>query len=449
MQINTLQLLNFRCFEDLTLHFNPHFNVLIGDNMAGKTSVLDALGAFLKWPVSFLKVGSIADGTEKVLSKNTSAEDVENHNKKYFYKDITDDDIRQINIGEYREKVIQEVVINVNNTEYIRYYLREGKSHYNSRSEDPTFFILLKSYFNEQKIENFPVYVYYPVNNRGGGIKPEKIELTATTEISSRFDAYQYCFNPYNIENIEKVDEWYKTKQITKEKNGNAKKIAVIENALRNCIPMCENVFFDIEEGQFMMEMQDGKAVAFRHLSTGMQGILMMVRDLAYRCVYLNGHLGENATLETEGLVLIDELDAHLHPSWQQTIVGGLKKTFPKIQFFVTAHSPHIIASAGAGEVIDMNNAVEASEIYAEQQSFQGWQLQYILEELMSVNFENSPNYETQILPLRKELQIAYEDRNVLVYINILEKLKPLLPENDPSIILYEMKLRDLQKTAL
>jgi predicted ATP-binding protein involved in virulence len=221
--------------------------------------------------------------------------------------------------------------------------------------------------------------------------------LTATTEISSRFDAYQYCFNPYNTENIKKVDEWYKTKQITKEKNGNAQKITAIENALRNCIPMCENIFFDIEEGQFMMEMQDGKAVAFRHLSTGMQGILMMVRDLAYRCVYVNGHLGANATLETEGVVLIDELDAHLHPSWQQTIVGSLKKTFPKIQFFLTAHSPHIIASAGAGEVIDMNNAMEEREIYAEQQSFQGWQLQYILEELMSVNFENSPNYETQI----------------------------------------------------
>ena len=59
-------------------------------------------------------------------------------------------------------------------------------------------------------------------------------------------------------------------------------------------------------------------------LSDGIRGVLAMVGDIAYRCIKLNPHLGLNAAKESSGVVMIDEVDMHLHPAWQQTILGNL-----------------------------------------------------------------------------------------------------------------------------
>ncbi|MGZ8956169.1 MAG: AAA family ATPase, partial [Methylovulum sp.] len=83
-------------------------------------------------------------------------------------------------------------------------------------------------------------------------------------------------------------------------------------------------------------------------LSDGIRGVLAMVGDIAYRCIKLNPHLGLNAAKESSGVVMIDEVDMHLHPEWQQTILGNLVKAFPKIQFIVTTHSPQVLTTVQA-----------------------------------------------------------------------------------------------------
>ena len=72
-------------------------------------------------------------------------------------------------------------------------------------------------------------------------------------------------------------------------------------------------------------------------MSDGYRNMIGMIADIAYRCIKLNPHLGVDALKETNGLVLIDELDLHLHPSWQKAIVHELTTSFPKIQFVATA----------------------------------------------------------------------------------------------------------------
>lgn len=66
----------------------------------------------------------------------------------------------------------------------------------------------------------------------------------------------------------------------------------------------------------------------------------------------LNPYLGENAAAETNGIVMIDEVDLHLHPEWQQKVLGMLTKAFPKIQFVITTHSPIVLGSVKEGQVI-------------------------------------------------------------------------------------------------
>jgi predicted ATP-binding protein involved in virulence len=101
--------------------------------------------------------------------------------------------------------------------------------------------------------------------------------------------------------------------------------------------------------GRGMEEEKEAEVIIDHHtigktlhsnMSDGLKAMLNLVAELAFRCVILNGFKGEKAVKETEGIVLIDELDMHLHPNWQMHVVKDLKNAFPSIQFIVTSHSP-------------------------------------------------------------------------------------------------------------
>ncbi|MNI24310.1 hypothetical protein D3C73_779240 [compost metagenome] len=91
------------------------------------------------------------------------------------------------------------------------------------------------------------------------------------------------------------------------------------------------------------------------NMSDGLIAMLNLVAELAFRCVILNGFLGKEAIRATTGIVLIDELDMHLHPKWQRHVVSDLKKAFPNIQFVVTTHSPFIVQSLDSDELYNLD----------------------------------------------------------------------------------------------
>ncbi|WP_157817610.1 AAA family ATPase [Candidatus Thiodictyon syntrophicum] len=100
-------------------------------------------------------------------------------------------------------------------------------------------------------------------------------------------------------------------------------------------------------------------------LSDGQRNMIAMAGDIAYRCVRLNPHLAARAPLETDGIVLIDEIDMHLHPQWQQVVVGNFQEAFPRIQFISATHSPQVLTSIHQGNIRalgkNMNGACVAS----------------------------------------------------------------------------------------
>jgi hypothetical protein len=115
-------------------------------------------------------------------------------------------------------------------------------------------------------------------------------------------------------------------------------------NAINQLLP--EGARFDSvgPEGRILFRIGEG-LVPTIGLSDGYGSILALAGDLVWRMI-LAFPSSDNPLLE-EGVVLIDELDIHLHPSWQRDIAGFLKKQFPKIQFFVATHSPFVAAGAG------------------------------------------------------------------------------------------------------
>ena len=127
-----------------------------------------------------------------------------------------------------------------------------------------------------------------------------------------------------------------------------------------------QTITYDLNKSEVLAEAKDGRFLPLRLLSDGVRNMLAMVADMAYRAAMLNPHLGKDAAKETPGIVLIDEIDLHLHPSWQRVVVEALHRTFPNIQFIATTHSPFIIQSLDCdrGSLINLDpqDAAEYSD---------------------------------------------------------------------------------------
>ena len=123
------------------------------------------------------------------------------------------------------------------------------------------------------------------------------------------------------------------------------------------------NLRFSETFGYATVEHPDQGVLAVGQMSDGIRNTIALVADIAWRCVQLNAHLGDAAVRDTEGIVLIDEVDMHLHPEWQQLIVGSLREAFPRIQFIVTTHSPQVLTTVDAESVRIIHPEPDETEI--------------------------------------------------------------------------------------
>ncbi len=167
--------------------------------------------------------------------------------------------------------------------------------------------------------------------------------------------------------------------------------------------------------------------------SDGIHYYTVMVAELAYRCIVLNGFLNELAIIESKGVVMIDELDLHLHPNWQRHVVSDLKRAFPNLQFIVTTRSPFIVQSLESDELINLDNS--------EVQSFSPDELHLnkVATEIMGVKSVRSEDFESRFKKASEELD-KIEDANKALttedYIQISKTLGKLIKDetNDPEL---------------
>jgi predicted ATP-binding protein involved in virulence len=106
------------------------------------------------------------------------------------------------------------------------------------------------------------------------------------------------------------------------------------------------------------------------------------VAEIAWKAAILNPHLGADAAKKTPGIVLIDEVDLHLHPRWQHRVLRDLRTTFPEMQFIVTTHSPQIISTAEAGWLRILDGGEEPRLV----EHVQGWDSNAVLEQIMGAH---------------------------------------------------------------
>ena len=149
-------------------------------------------------------------------------------------------------------------------------------------------------------------------------------------------------------------------------------------------------------------------------LSDGYRNVIKIMLDIATRMCILNPYLKEKALKETPGIVLIDEVDLSLHPTWQKRIIRILKEQFPNIQFICATHSPFIIQSLEDGELITLDRPLDSE--------YSGEGLEDIAEDVMGVVLPQYSEKKRKIYEAAQKYFVALKEAKTQVEIEKLGK---------------------------
>jgi predicted ATP-binding protein involved in virulence len=383
MQIRHLYVRNFRGFKIREFNFSEQFNVLIGENGTGKTAILDALA---------IGAGSLFLGFDEVSSRNIHDDDV----LRVSYE-------REIVTIEKQYPVLIRCTGTVDNQTIIWSRGLTSSKGRTTRQKATRIQTIATRLQKGVRIGSddvvLPLIAYY---GTGRLWLQRKESSVSTMKPGSRLSAYADCLSP--LSNQKKLVRWFKTMEIASLQSGQElNTLTGVKTAISNCMEDWQTVEFNVQEDELIAKHRDGHKLYFRLLSDGVRNMLAMTADIAYRAATLNPQFGREAASETPGIVLIDEIDLHLHPKWQRRVVEDLRRTFPKIQFIATTHSEHIIQSLREGELIDLN-----SEDNVPSAEYEGKSLEDISEHVMGVDLPQ------QSERWKKMMQVAEEYYRIL-----------------------------------
>lgn len=367
IKIRSLHLENYRGFTDTTIEFGDHITCIAGINGAGKSSVLCALSKILEsLYISFPKEEFIKPSD---INKNA--------------KDKT-------------AKVVLNLLVNKKNT-----------THQLSSND---VFILENEVFSKYIKSHDIVISYYSVNRSELDVD---VSVDQEKDLSDKKEAMTNAFN--SVTHYKEFFQWFRDREdrenaikLEKYENGDTKTIFedIELKAVRNAISVLTPDFSKMKidkNRQSVLITKGNTSIDFSTLSDGEKGVITLFGDIARRLAIANETL-ENP-LEGNGIILIDEIDLHLHPSWQRKICHALVKTFPNCQFVITTHSPQILGELKTDEIWLLNDF----NVYRPDSSF-GLTSNQILDEVMDViDGDFSLSRDSTIAKKLKDLNLAME----------------------------------------
>jgi predicted ATP-binding protein involved in virulence len=346
MRIDRLEIENFKKFSDYTLDLHPQFTLLVGDNGTGKTTILDAL--------------AIAAGIWLVNSPDTT---LNNSRRNILPSEIRLEAIESDTITQFIErKPVQIKAIGTINSQPVQ-WLRQIKTNGSrtSNTEAKQALEIISTLFQQVEAGKkiwLPIVAYYGAGRAWLPSNQRDPKATTHTSPARRWDAFYDCFE----ERIRIADlhTWFQKEAIASfNRQGQMRPgYKVVKFAILHCIPNADDLWFDPEGAEIVVSIQ-GNPQPFSNLSAGQKMMVGLIADITIKIVTQNASfLTEELDIsnqesplilqQTSGLVLIDEIDVHLHPKWQRQVVNDLTKTFPSIQFVCTSHSPLVIGEVEA-----------------------------------------------------------------------------------------------------
>ena len=354
MKIKNLNLENYRGFINANIDFSDHLTCIAGINGSGKTTIL---GAIEKSMLIFLNVNRLGKYMRQKYALN--ATDV------HIDKETT--------FIEQSETACTKLTFSVDDVENIieHSFKKEGRvgNYYPSNFNGNDF----------KDARNCPIFAFYSINRRNVSARKRK------PFISGGFDYIFSAWENVNLVNFDCFFDWYKNELLdeyqSKEENPSYinKELLTVRNAISSFFG--DSVKLKIVKDQ-LIAVKNGVELLFSNISDGEKSITLLLADIARRLAIANPNLDN--PLEGTGIVLIDEIELHLHPSWQRKVCHALKETFPNCQFIITTHSPQVLGELQPQDIRLLNNF----KISIPSQSY-GLDSNSVIKLLMKINDED------------------------------------------------------------
>ena len=434
MKLEKIRITNYRCFKDADIEFDDHATLIVGKNGAGKTAILDAVA---------VAVSTFLLGIDGGVSRSISKDDA-----RYEFHDLdgTVDPQHQFpvsieSIGDCLDNCDVKWMRSLN-SESGNTTVKEARELTNI-SKDAQ-----KRIMTGDKSLILPLISYYGTG-RLYVQKKEKKNIKSLTEFKRQV-GYVDCMaaesneklmlNWFQIQTLKSLQEQQRTGKVEK-----SLLLKTVESAICKCFERISgsknaDIVFDLDTHRLVLNFEgtDGSLQKFAmdEMSDGYKNTLSMIGDIAYRMAVLNPMLGDKVLEETSGVVVIDEIDLHLHPQWQQTIISDLNTIFPKLQFIVSSHAPAVINSVRKEQIRILDNG----KIYMPAAQTYGRDANSILREVMKVSERPAD------IKRRMDLFYAYMDENNYEEADkLLTEIEAIVGTSDPDIAAARTSL-DLEK---
>lgn len=403
MIVTRLKLANLRAIAAAEFRFQPGFNLIVGVNGVGKTSVLDALAVCLSAVVK--RVNKLRGRVEA----------------------FTTDDIRT---GADALMVECGVRIESRDYAYLVHTPRESSAPQEKKAGMPREQV----HDTPQKTE-FVGETPSPLTGREPGGRPLAVLFSTNRAVPSERApskgvaaggvdaAFADAFANRELR-LGEFGAWIRVQEsLRRERPAAGRVLASCQEAVERFLPGYSNLKLEDGERAQLSIDRDRTKIPVRQLSDGERGTLALVLDLTRRLAQANPGLADPAA-EAEAVVLIDEIDLHLHPKWQRQIVHNLRAAFPRCQFIATTHSPQVI-----GEVEHERIQIIANgRVYSPTHSY-GVDSSRVLEEVM----ESAPRAE-DVQDLLSQIAQVIGKQNLARGRELLSQLVERLGEDDPEV---------------
>lgn len=427
MYLQNLTLKNFRCFESIDIPFHQNLSVIVGTNGSGKTTILE--GAAIALGTLFVALdGPKGLGIEKEQAHLKaysvgSTNDVQPQfpveiSAKAFIDDVNISWARKLNTSKGQTTIKDASAL-----------IEIAKSYQTRLRQGDTTLIL-------------PILAYYGTGRLWDYHREKQTDIFGT---NTRTNGYIDSLD--GAANIKLMLSWFAKMTVQKYQNqesglGAVPELEAVYSAMEKCYNLItgsndSKIQYNISTNELDVAYTD-KAnqrmrISINQLSDGYKSTISLVADIAYRMAVLNPQLLGDVINQTDGIVLIDEVDLHLHPAWQQQILSDLTTIFPKVQFIVTTHAPAVVNTVSKENLLileDLEIEDPTGEVY-------GKDANSILEGVMK-----APERPKAVKTLFKTFYDSLAGNNIETASTALKQLESLIGNDDSELAACRVKLK-------